>query len=65
MKTFTIVIIAIVVAFFITGMITGNYHCGSHFCNTVTELVNFVTDVVKTEAKGITFVVNGISSIVG
>lgn len=63
MKTWKIVIIVLVIAFFIIGMIAGNYNCSGHFCNMITSLVNFVTDVVKTEVKGITTVVVGISKI--
>jgi hypothetical protein len=62
MSKITIAIIVAAVAFFIIGMVAGNFHCGAHFCNTVTELVNLVTDLVKTEVKGITTVVGGISN---
>lgn len=61
-----VVITLIVVAiFFVIGMIAGDYNCTRHFCNTVTSAVYFVTDVVKTEAKGITFVFGGIASLIG
>lgn len=65
MSKITIAIIVAAVAFFIIGMVAGNFHCGTHFCNTVTELVNLVTDLVKTEVKGITTVVGGISNALG
>ncbi len=47
------------------GMIAGNYHCGAHFCNTITSAVNLAADLVKTEAKGITTVVGGIARVFG
>ena len=58
-----IIVLIIVLVFFIIGMICGNYNCSGHFCNTITSLVNFITDVVKTEVKGITTAVNGISHL--
>lgn len=51
------------IVFFIIGMVAGNYHCGVHFCNAISSTVNFAADVVKTEAKGITTVVGGISRV--
>lgn len=51
------------VVFFIIGMVAGNYNCGAHFCNAISSAVNFAADVVKTEAKGITTVVGGISKV--
>lgn len=51
------------IVFFIIGMVAGNYHCGAHFCNAISSTVNFAADVVKTEAKGITTVVGGISRV--
>lgn len=55
------IILIIVVVFFIIGMVVGNYHCADHFCNFISSLVNFVTDVFKTEVKGITWTVHTIS----
>ena len=63
-KAITIVLIVIAI-FFVIGMVAGDYHCGKHFCNTITSAVYFVTDIVKTEAKGITFVFGGIGNLIG
>lgn len=63
MSKFAIGLIVAGVVFFIIGMIAGNYHCGAHFCNAISSAVNFASDVVKTEAKGITTVVGGISRV--
>ena len=60
--TITLIVLAI---FFVIGMIVGDYNCVKHFCNTITSAVYFVTDIVKTEAKGITFVFGGIAGFVG
>ena len=65
MNKVTIVLLVAVAAFFVIGMIAGNYHCGTHFCNAITSVVNLATDLVKTEAKGITTVVNGIAGVFG
>lgn len=65
MSKITIVIIVAAVVFFIIGMITGNYHCGDYFCHTITSAVNLATDLIKTEVKGITSVVGGISRVFG
>lgn len=58
MKTWQLVILVLVVFFFIVGMIAGNYNCGGHFCTFLSGLVNFITDVIKTEVYGITSTVN-------
>jgi nucleoside permease NupC len=60
--TITLIVLAI---FFVIGMIVGDYNCVKHLCNTITSAVYFVTDIVKTEAKGITFVFGGIAGFVG
>lgn len=61
-----VMIFLIVVAiFFVIGMIAGDYHCTKHFCNTIVSLVNCVTDVIKTEAKGITWVFGNVAKLVG
>lgn len=60
--TITLIVLAI---FFVIGMIVGDYNCVKHLCNTITSAVYFVTDIVKTEAKGITFVFGGIGSLIG
>ena len=65
MKTTTIVLLVAAAIFFVVGMIAGNYHCGTHFCNTITSAVNLATDLIKTEVKGITTVVGGISGVFG
>lgn len=65
MSKITIAIIVAVAVFFIIGMVVGNYHCGTHFCNTITSAVNLATDIVKTEVKGITTVVGGITKVFG
>jgi hypothetical protein len=63
-KGLTIVLV-IVAIFFVIGMIAGNYHCTTHLCNTVTSAVSLVSDIVKTEAKGITWVFGNIARFVG
>ncbi len=63
MKKSLKIILIIVAIFFVIGMIVGNYHCADHFCNTVSGLVNFVTDVCKTEVKGITWTVSSIGKL--
>ena len=63
MSKLAIGLIVAAVVFFIIGMVTGNYNCGTHFCNAISSAVNFASDVVKTEAKGITTVVGSISRI--
>lgn len=60
--TITLIVLAI---FFVIGMIVGDYNCVKHLCNTITSAVYFVTDIVKTESKGITFVFGGIGSLIG
>ena len=65
MKKVTMILIIAAAVFFVIGMIVGNYHCGAHFCNTITSVVNLATDLVKTEAKGITTVVGGIAGVFG
>lgn len=55
--------IIIVCVFFIIGMIAGDYNICRYFCNTVTSLVYCITDIVKTEATGITTVVNWIAKV--
>ena len=65
MKKVTMILIIAAAVFFVIGMIAGNYHCGAHFCNTITSVVNRATDLVKTEAKGITTVVGGIAGVFG
>lgn len=65
MNKATMILLVAAVVFFAIGMIAGNYHCGTHFCNTITSIVNLATDLVKTEAKGITTVVNGIAGVFG
>lgn len=62
MKTWKIILIIIAV-FFVIGMIVGNYHCADNFVMMINGLVNFVTDIVKTEVKGITWTVQLISGI--
>jgi len=63
-KGILITIIAVAI-FFVIGMIAGNYHCTTHLCNTITSAVSLVSDIVKTEAKGITWVFGNIASLVG
>lgn len=65
MKKVTMILIIAAAVFFVIGMIAGNYHCDAHFCNTITSVVNLATDLVKTEAKGITTVVGGIAGVFG
>jgi len=65
MKKVTMILIIAAAVFFVIGMIAGNYHCGAHFCNTITSAVSLATDLVKTEAKGITTVVGGIARVFG
>jgi uncharacterized protein YabE (DUF348 family) len=65
MKKVTMILIIAATVFFVIGMIAGNYHCGAHFCNTITSAVNLAADLVKTEAKGITTVVGGIARVFG
>ena len=59
------IILTIVGIFFVIGMIAGDYHCTMHLCNAIMSAVNLVADIVKTEAKGITFVFGGIAGFVG
>lgn len=63
MSKLAIGLIVAAVVFFIIGMVAGDYNCGTHFCNAISSAVNFASDVVKTEAKGITTVVGSISRI--
>lgn len=63
MKNSIKVILITLVVFFIIGCIFGNYNCTGHFCTFINSLVNFITDIVKTEVKGITIVINGIGSL--
>lgn len=63
MKNSIKVILITLVVFFIIGCIFGNYNCTDHFCTFINSLVNFITDMVKTEVKGITIVINGIGSL--
>ena len=65
MNKVTMILLVAAAVFFAIGMIAGNYHCGTHFCNTITSVVNLATDLVKTEAKGLTTVVNGLGGVVG
>ena len=65
MNKVTMTLLVAVAVFFAIGVIAGNYHCGTHFCNTITSVVNLATDLAKTEAKGITTVVNGIAGVFG
>lgn len=65
MNKVTITLLVAAAVFFAIGMIAGNYNCGTYFCNTITSVVNLATDLVKTEAKGITTVVNGIAGVFG
>lgn len=59
------IILTIIGIFFVIGVIVGDYHCTLHFCNAIMSTVNLATDIVKTEAKGITFVFNGIAGFIG
>lgn len=59
------IVLIVVGIFFVVGMIAGDYHCTKHLCNTIMSAVYFVTDIVKTEAKGITTVFGGIAGLVG
>lgn len=60
-----IIILSIIGIFFVIGVIVGDYHCTVHFCNAIMSTVNLAADIVKTEAKGITFVLGGIAGFVG
>lgn len=59
------IILTIIGIFFVIGVIVGDYHCTLHFCNAIMSTVNLATDIVKTEAKGITFVFGGIAGFIG
>lgn len=64
MSKLTTAILVIVLIFFIVGFIAGDYHCTVHFCNMMLSGVQFITEVVKTEAKGITIVFSTITGII-
>lgn len=64
MSRLTTAIIVIVLIFFVVGVVAGNYHCTVHFCNMMLSGVQFITEVVKTEAKGITIVFSTITGII-
>lgn len=64
MKKLTTIILIIVLVFFVVGVIAGDYHCTMHFCNMLLSATHFITDVVKTEAKGITVVFGTITSLI-
>ena len=65
MKKVTMILIIAAAVFFVIGMIAGNYHCGAHFCDTITSAVNLAAVLFLTEAKGITTVVGGIARVFG